>query len=276
MEFSPSNQFFHQLKHQNLTSPEFWNSVLIDYFKYSFDSSRCLKDVNTGIFNSGAGYEFQDQESYDNLGYVIVEYIQSVMINQYSMKEVRIPNHDSPCNIFHSQDWTKNKQKALIIIQGAGEVRAGQWARSVCINDSLDKGSVFKFLDFAKEEGYSVIVMNPNFIQNPTDLKRIKDLETPEKHCNFVWKHFIKKCAAKKLFILAHSCGGVRTIDLLHNHTEDFSKRVKAIALTDSVHMSVSSLSPSARSLFSRLAVNWVKSPEALDTPVRSSKLSRK
>lgn len=198
------------------------------------------------------------------------------MIEQYNMKEMFIPSKNSPCNIFLSQDWSINKDKAIVVIQGAGKVRAGQFARSVCINDGLEEGTVFRVLNFARQEGYSVIVLNPNFSKDPLTKQPIKGIETPEKHCSFIWKNIIMKSPAKKLFLLAHSCGGIRTLELLHNNFEDFKKCVKAIAFTDSVHTSISSLSPQARSLLSSLAINWIRSSEPLNTPLRSATLSRR
>ena len=42
-------------------------------------------------------------------------------------------------------------------------MRAGVWARSVCMNESLDLGSMFYFLDEAKKRNMGAIVFNPNF-----------------------------------------------------------------------------------------------------------------
>ena len=48
---------------------------------------------------------------------------------------------------FHAPNPEQNKdRRALVLIQGAGAVRAGIWSRSVCVNDSLEKGSVLPFL----------------------------------------------------------------------------------------------------------------------------------
>lgn len=39
---------------------------------------------------------------------------------------------------FRNPDLEKNaKTRALVLIQGTGEVRAGIWARSVCINENF-------------------------------------------------------------------------------------------------------------------------------------------
>jgi len=52
--------------------------------------------------------------------------------------------------------------KLLILIHGSGAVRAGQWARALCINESLEIGSVLPYIREAKKAGYGVIVCNPN------------------------------------------------------------------------------------------------------------------
>ncbi len=44
--------------------------------------------------------------------------------------------------IFHSEDLFTNTDLLAVLIQGVGAVRPGQWARALCINDSLDTGSM--------------------------------------------------------------------------------------------------------------------------------------
>jgi hypothetical protein len=58
-------------------------------------------------------------------------------------------------------------KRALVLIQGTGEVRAGIWARSVCINHGLEKGSMLPFLDLCQEKDIAVLVMNPNYNRDP-------------------------------------------------------------------------------------------------------------
>jgi len=36
------------------------------------------------------------------------------------------------------------------------------WSKSVCINDSIEKGSMIPFLEFAEKNDYQVIILNPN------------------------------------------------------------------------------------------------------------------
>ena len=72
---------------------------------------------------------------------------------------------EAQCPIFVSPDINE-KERCVVLIQGAGDVRAGVWARSVTMNDTLTLGSVLPQLDFAREYGCSAIVFNPNFYKD--------------------------------------------------------------------------------------------------------------
>jgi hypothetical protein len=73
-----------------------------------------------------------------------MKYIEERMI-KLGLLRVMIPKNvedgEAQCPIFISEDWGK-KKKGLVLIQGTGDVRAGIWARSVCMNDTLTLGSV--------------------------------------------------------------------------------------------------------------------------------------
>jgi len=86
------------------------------------------------------------------------------MVRKYGLKEVFLPSGygGSPVNVFMSpefdqsigHDWKSHlkaaeKKGALILIQGSGAVRPGYWARSVCINENLDKGSMLPLIQAA-------------------------------------------------------------------------------------------------------------------------------
>jgi len=45
---------------------------------------------------------------------------------------------------------------------GSGVVRAGQWARSLILNDNIKTGSILPYLDLAARENWGVVVFNPN------------------------------------------------------------------------------------------------------------------
>ena len=80
---------------------------------------------------------------------------------------------------------------------------------------------------------------------------------SPEEHATYVWKHIVEDCAAREIYVVAHSYGGVVTTHLVGlslsrcititlpmcvlcvlqaEVCESFKQRVKKIAFTDSVH----------------------------------------
>eukprot|EP01006_Ploeotia_vitrea_P027106 TRINITY_DN59973_c0_g1_i2.p1 TRINITY_DN59973_c0_g1~~TRINITY_DN59973_c0_g1_i2.p1 ORF type:complete len:383 (-),score=170.53 TRINITY_DN59973_c0_g1_i2:75-1223(-) len=65
-------------------------------------------------------------------------------------------------NVFASPDLMTNKDTVLVLLQGSGAVRAGMWARALCINNSLDLGTVLPYLKRAHANKWATIVLNPN------------------------------------------------------------------------------------------------------------------
>ena len=53
-------------------------------------------------------------------------------------------------------------------------MRAGQWARALCINESLKSGAIFEYLKKIYELGWGVIVFNPNLNAAPVEEKKPK------------------------------------------------------------------------------------------------------
>lgn len=247
----------------SITSP---TEILRLKFKYYFNSDEVLKNIDTD-----EGFKFINQGHYERIGSVIQNYVQEQMCVRYKMKEELIPmdKHHAggpKCNIFISENWFGECEKAMLLIQGAGAVRAGLWARSVCINDSLKTGSIFPFLDFAKENGYEVIVFNPNFCYDSESRNPIPLVGSLESHGNYIWKNYIRACKASELYITAHSCGGISTMCLVKNYWEEFKERVKGIAFTDAVH-GYHGLDKEKIMFLKRIAVDWVASRDPLDTP---------
>lgn len=136
----------------------------ISDFHYHYVDGK-LRNVSTG-----AAFHWVNQAHYDALGDTIVKHIQSLLSSEYGLKEVLLPiqehrdeyEYEGPSsNIFVSEDW-QTSDKLLLLIQGSGAVRymsvlvflphfsAGQWARALCINDSLDIGTIFPYLTRAK------------------------------------------------------------------------------------------------------------------------------
>ena len=134
-------------------------------------------------------------------------------------------------NIFISPDFY-TAEKLLVIVQGSGAVRPGQWARALCINHSLKAGTIFDYLDIARELGMATIVLNPNQERLRLRVKSeqqplgvfdsehdypILGHETHVKHILCVWDKFVVKSDAKDIWMVAHSRGGDSALQLL-NH----------------------------------------------------------
>lgn len=136
--------------------------------------------------------------------------------------------------IFSTFKEIKDIDKLMVIIHGSGVVRAGQWARSLIINDSIHSGTVLPYVKLAQSRGYEVIITNTN--DNYRDNKPIDGSGSPEKHANSVWMKFIQPLNPKKIAIVAHSYGGIITTHLASKFSDDFTKKVFAVAFTDSVH----------------------------------------
>ena len=106
------------------------------------------------------------------------------------------------------------------MIQGSGAVRPGYWARSVCINESLDKGSMLPLIHAAKDKNMGVIVFNPN--------------QGGGSHSEQMWRKYVSPSRFNDLYIVAHSAGGSCLSSIQRNFAHEFYKRVSKVALTDS------------------------------------------
>lgn len=190
-----------------------------------------------------------DQEEYELVGTYVQHYVENYLITKYHLTKLYVPNNknsdfskrdneQAQCKILITQDFFVNP-KCLILIQGSGSVKLGQWARSVCINENLNLGSMGPYIEKAKTNNLSVIILNPNerydFFNHE---KLIKEFDTMQNHCLYVYKNIIKiNKNIKEIYIVAHSMGGECAIELLINNKEDLlNRKIKKIAFTDSAH----------------------------------------
>lgn len=179
---------------------------------------------------------FVNQEAYEKLGEIMTEYIYDILesngLKRFYLNN-DLPKEDSAF-VFSTLNEIKHVEKLMIIIHGSGAVRAGQWSRSLIINDSLDAGTVLPYIKRAKKENYEVIVTNTN--DNFRNNERIKGSGSPEEHLETVWKNLVQIIDPKVITIVAHSYGGVVTSNIAKKFEDDFNKKVKCVAFTDSVH----------------------------------------
>jgi len=179
----------------------------------------------------------------------------------------------------------------MLLIQGSGAVRPGQWARALCINESLKTGSIIPYLTRAISDGYGVIVFNPNqnYVIKETKKNKLDFLSTakpipmagltiskqpipgndsPVNHTLYVWDNFCEKTVASQLVIVAHSAGGYCTTNLLRERENRILPRLKAIAFTDSGVSVYKDESAAIVKFLKKFAINFVASSTPLDTKV--------
>ena len=140
---------------------------------------------------------------------------------------------------FRNPDWEINsKGRALVLIQGSGEVRAGIWTRSVCINEGLKTGSMLPMIDLCKKKGIAVLVMNPNYNRDSETGTTIPLNETMTEHACFVWEKYVLKSGFQDISVVAHSDGGSCLQAIQIRFKDTFYQQVKKISYTDAAVIS--------------------------------------
>ncbi|XP_038842115.1 cotranscriptional regulator FAM172A homolog, partial [Salvelinus namaycush] len=105
--------------------------------------------------------------------------------------------------------------------------------------------------------------------EGETEQIPIRENGSPEEHLLYVWDHFVSNAAARNVFIVAHSYGGLSLVELMSQREAQVKDRVCAVAMTDSVHnIWHQDASKSIQEWLQQHCRNWVSSPEPLDTPV--------
>ncbi|NWS59672.1 F172A protein, partial [Chunga burmeisteri] len=151
----------------------------LEGFEYIFNEKGQLRHVKTGepfVFNYREDLHRWNQKRYEALGEIITKYVYELLQKECHLKKVTLPvdatESEPKSFIFMSEDALTNPDKLLVLIHGNGVVRAGQWARRLIINEDLDSGTQIPYIKRAIEEGYGVIVLNPN--ENYIEVEKTK------------------------------------------------------------------------------------------------------
>jgi len=235
---------------------------------------------------SPLAFEFLTQEHYVMVGKAVTNEIYRRMKDDFGLEEVVL--HDigdavEGVPIFMTPGMIESEKPLIVIICGSGEVTSGMWARSICINNSLEEGTALPDLAEAQKNGYNVLLMNPNtkpprLIAEESDAKKAHSFfgdgspYSPEKHALTVWKNFVEPCHAKKIGLFVHSYGGVIALELLKyaNSTPEVMSRLSTMVMTDAVHFQSLDRYYRAEAFIhdSPRVRNWVRSDTPLDTPL--------
>ncbi|KAA6376460.1 MAG: hypothetical protein EZS28_028012, partial [Streblomastix strix] len=102
----------------------------VDLGEYIFLEGKLVKKVDH------SKYKFISNKHRDALFVKVLQYIQIEMENQFGLIRVQIPQSyvyispNTECEV------------VMLLIQGSGGVRPGQWTRKLCTDDSLETGSI--------------------------------------------------------------------------------------------------------------------------------------
>ena len=221
-------------------------------------------------------------DEYEKVGKYVQKYVEDLLVNTFDLTILYVPNNKSSnfeirdieqaqSKILITKDFPTNP-KCLMLIQGTGAVRLGQWARSVCINENLELGTMKPYIEKAKQNKFSVIIYNPNERKDFDTGEIIKEFSTMERHSVYVYNNIVKKNEnIKEIYIVAHSMGGECTVRILLENKEDLlSGKIKKIAFTDSVHgESYEKLGPEGVKKFREISRNYIGSVEPVGKFVR-------
>ncbi|CUI14196.1 Hypothetical protein, putative [Bodo saltans] len=142
--------------------PHCLDPVSLQDFGYAYQPDGTLRHIATQT-----PFKFLSQKHYDLLGNAVVEEIYRMM----ESSEMNLRRHPFPldadlasepsCPIFASAN-AEECETVMLLCQGSGAVRPGMWARALCMNNTLDRGTVFPYIRDAQSRGWGVLVLNPN------------------------------------------------------------------------------------------------------------------
>ncbi|XP_062873965.1 cotranscriptional regulator ARB2A homolog isoform X3 [Trichomycterus rosablanca] len=158
----------------------------LEDFGYAFNENGQLRHMETGelfVFNYKQDMHRWNQKRYEALGEIITQYVYELLEKDCKLKKVILPvdaTDDEPTSlIYMSEDALTNTDKLLVLIQGSGVVRAGQWARRLIINEDLNSGTQIPFITKAMKEGFGVIVLNPNENTLEIEVEKAEEVQEP-------------------------------------------------------------------------------------------------
>ncbi|KAL1936363.1 hypothetical protein VTP01DRAFT_497 [Rhizomucor pusillus] len=183
------------------------------------------------------------------------------------------PSKDIHSYIFMTPNALTTTDKLLILIPG-NNTRIGQWTRRAMCDENVFTGSMIEVSKMAKERGYEIMILNPNGIYwfdnkahempplTSMDFLMVPENESPEEHCQYVFRHFISKAKATKIAFMTLGWGGQCFAELMNQNFEFIKSRVLAVAMADSVHSRELIKGDDMRAWMQNHIVNWVVSKQ--------------
>ncbi|XP_053947912.1 FAM172 family protein homolog CG10038 isoform X1 [Anastrepha ludens] len=246
-------------------------------FGYAFNAAGQLRKIDEATGEPGEEpFKFtisddhaKNQAHYEQLADLIPEIVYD-LLEQNGLSRIYVPDdvpQEQATFIFTKPEKLLEPKKLIVLIHGSGYVRAGQWARSLIINNSLDHGTQIPYIKRAESLGYDIVVTNTNdnYRIINGESRPIPRLGFAAAHARYVWEKYVMACNPESVAIVAHSYGGAIAMDLSNRFTKFFEEKVFAIALTDSAHYQIPTAS---KKIVLDIACNWVSHATNLDAEI--------
>ncbi|KAJ3051199.1 hypothetical protein HK097_007830 [Rhizophlyctis rosea] len=244
---------------------------------YAFNEQgqlRRIHDSQPFNFEVRPNDEAYNQAHYEVLGSTVTAHIEDELQTKFDLVRTAIPidarEEEPTSHIYLSREALTSDRPILMLVPGS-LIKVGQWSRKIVINDNINTGSIYNYIRAARKAGYEIVALNPNCNMDAKSKKMIRGSEDPDSHVQYVWQKIVAPAKSQDILIVAHSAGGYSTKKLVLAAYPSIKDRVKAIALTDSVHGRLGEFGrDEVDEWWYQHAINWVASLQPLGTTVRN------
>ncbi|CAF0881854.1 unnamed protein product [Rotaria sordida] len=250
----------------------------LEEYGYHFENGKLVSIIDGKPFEFHVHSNNDDNRvRYNGIGRLVTNYIYDLLEEkECGLQRIKIPldaKKSEPTGFFFASEDFDTAEYLMIIIHGSGVVRAGQWSRSLIINEDLAAGSQLDYIKQARINHYAVIVTNTNLNTDESSEsilnipQRIRGSGSAEEHACYIWEKFVRRCRARHICIMAHSYGGAVVLELASKYMSDFDKRVFAIALTDSpMRTYTKHFNKNVSAILKKKTINWIADHHTVNT----------
>ena len=193
--------------------------------------------------------------------------------------DINLPLNEQQIQYFFDDNYC-----VIVFPNHKPHIKHGIWSRSVTYFDNAIRGTMFQFIEdcadwHEKENGWGVLLMNPNERQTETGHWHTKDKydyprsgkttetitvprnEASSAHTMEVWKNVIYPLVVKywkcKLLLISHCDGGNDIVHLLENEPKSH-EHIIGIAMLDFYNWSLSEFSKKTRKIIEQKAAIYM------------------
>ncbi|RLN80218.1 hypothetical protein BBJ28_00009875, partial [Nothophytophthora sp. Chile5] len=201
----------------------------------------------------------------DEIINAVVKYVQDSMRKELGFREAFIPANSTPeapvkANVFVSRNFETCK-KLLVFVAVSRGLYPGLWSRGLVLHAGVKSGSMLEYFRKALDEGYGIIVANPNknviVLRDGKQRLQIPGSSSPEEHMDSLWDSYVARSSARRVYFLGYSYGGVLIKYLLQSRGDQLMRRNGAIALIESSHRIEDGDSQSVKSILAHRTMYW-------------------